>query len=324
MILQTKQLREFLKWASPIKRNDLIPVTDHVSISPGSITKTNLTISCTMDIDAKENVLIEEKTLAALLNATKEETIKITTGKNISLQAGDLKITHPLTPIEQFPSIHSLPESDPIELTEAIIDSLVVAKSFISEMENDGTFKYVHMQPKYIAATDRFKLYYESYDTLPSLVMHPDDIDLISKMDEPKLYYSEKYYSVKSGNVIYHFVKTEWVTPNFIQLKDRFNVEGTKFNIEKQDIVEFCNLANAVTDSKLAECVICSDGFGLNDTDKTIMKPMKFPDINFKFSSRTILPAVKSIPLSTFNCELIYGAIIIKEKNLLIGLMPQI
>lgn len=324
MILQTKQLREFLKWASPIKRNEQIPITDHVSILNGKISKTNLAISCVMSIDCNDSALIEERTLSALLNATKEETIKVTIGKVVSLQAGDIKVTHPVTPIETFPVIHSLPDSDPFQLTEEMIDSLVVSKSFISDLENDGTFKYVHMNPEYIAATDRFKLYYESYAGLPSIVFDPSDIDLIAKMLEPVLYDSEKYYSVQSGDIIYHFVKVEANTPNFGQLKERFNIDGIKFSIEKQLIVEFCNLANSVTDSKLAACVICSDGFGLNDTDKTIMKPFKFPDINFKFSSRTILPAIKSLPLPTFNCELIHGAIIIKENNLLIGLMPMV
>lgn len=278
-----------------------------------------------MLIDATEAVLIEERTLTALLNATNYDKIKVTIGKNVQLEAAGIKVTHPLSPVENFPAIHVLPDRKPFVFNQEITDSLAIAKSFVSDQLNDQTFRYVHMKPTYIAATDRFKLYYESFKKLPTLVFGVGDIDLVCKMTDPEIYDDDKFYAAVSGSVTYFFVKPESVTPNFDGLYTRFNEAATmKLKINKADLVEFCNLANAVSDSKLSTCVICKDGFGLNDAEKTIMKAASFPDIYFKFNARNILPAIKPLPIEVFECEVIHEAIIIKEDKLLIGLMPTV
>lgn len=310
MILQTQQLRDFLK-AANMKQNNIIPILDHIQIKDGYAYKSNLQTHVKYKIDADENMLINERDLRAILNTT-ADTITIANGYMI----GDTKIKMPYADPEHYPKMPEMPDDDGIGLTQDIMDALTIAKSFVSEQDIDGALQLVHMKDNWIAATDRFKLYHEAMQCkLPNVMLFREDIELISKLPDAKLYHDDNKIFVTSYGITYCFNKTEDITPKFEMIMAQYNDTDNPFIINRPDLISFCETVNSINDSRVTVCSLTKDGFSFVDADKPATMPATLPDIHFNFNARIVTQPLKALPFNELICNIVGQAIVIKDGN---------
>src|SRR5438477_596157 len=86
MILNVQQLKRFFSNASTIKTNKVMQILEYIKIDNDKIIKTNLTAYVVMEITPTgETLLIDEKTLSAIVKATTADTITVTVKNNKGL-----------------------------------------------------------------------------------------------------------------------------------------------------------------------------------------------------------------------------------------------
>lgn len=320
MTLLTSELRSFLKRTSYIKHSNILPVLDHLLIEPGRIIKSNLDTFCSMKITSDQSVLIEEKTLAAILTSTTDEYINIEIKDKVIIGNGKAKVSHPITDVQHYPKMPDLPDEKGFDLNQQMIDAITISGNFVSELETDNALQAVNIKDDFIAATDRYKLYYESFKTkFPNIIIQKEHVPLISQLIEPLVYCGDKRYYFVSDNITYSFAKTEDTTPDFKLLASRFNGEAEQFIINKQALIDFCNLVNSINDSRVAICKMTASGFELIDEDKPVSWPYELPGIDFKFNARTMAPALKQWPDSELRCKVVNNALVITDSDSLIA-----
>lgn len=323
MTIKTQLLRDFLKRTAGIKPALSIPLTDHILFKPGMIQRTNLEVSATLKAPSiTDTILVEEKSLSAVVNQTTAEEITINKdGKKIIISDG-MPMSHGVTQAELFPVITAMAGSE-ITLSQEIKDALAIASRFVSDNPNTGSWNYVHMKDNYIAGTDGSKMYYETFDhthfNLPNIVMDINDVNILNGLDECIMSDDDNHYFIRSEDYEFCFTKTEEKTPDFATLiKHRQNTEGISFTINRNQWISYCERANSIVSDKITLSSISSVGFDLISTEKSLHMDCQIPDIIFKFNARTILPAIKALSSEIFDCSLAGQALIIKENNSII------
>lgn len=297
MKLQTNQLRDFLRRSTGIQPSSTYPITDHILIQPGKISKTNVEVSCSMNIEGGETILVEEKTLAAVVNNTNNMEVTITDkGKKVTIDDAYMPLSHAVTDPTLYPQIPSLPESIPFLITPEISSSLSDALKFVSDNPNTGPWRYVNVCPDHIAATDGTRMYYDKVDSGLSLLLSDNMVKVISSLKECKLYDDERHFFIAADGIIFSFTKIEGNSPDFNSLINHFSSnKGESFIIEKSVFTDFCERVMAISSSVPALCEINNKGLKLINAEKDASYNIDLPDISFKFSPKVLLPAIRVI-----------------------------
>lgn len=315
MQLSTQKLKEFRAATANIKQNSLYPALAYLLIKGGKIYKSSMDTFCSMDIAAEETVMLEQKGLFAFLDYSKSETITINIGKSIELTDANKKRAElPLMDPDSFPV---MPVADPeavfSKLDKQHIDAMFISTNFASELDTATNLRFVHLKSNYISAFDMFKLYFEDFgQELPSMLLLPDEVKILSQFQEIEAASSGNNNFFKVGNFMFSFIKSEYSTPDLRALAEKFMQPGVNISIEKQELIDFCNYANTTGDSKELTCTMNEKGISMQDVNfgKTANVDMDFPgEFEFNFNSRTIIDALKVLPISFKDCTVIKSGI---------------
>lgn len=325
MQLQVHQLKTFLDKAANIAPSASMQFNDHILIEKGRACKTNLSSSCSVVIDGGEKMLLDQQTLSAAVKAAKGDTLTIKIGKQITISDGVFKMSQPVVDANLYPKMPEAPDGEGVELTQEILDALFICKSFTDDNENGGAFRMVHMKDHYIAATDKNKLYYESFDKkLPNVIFDVPAINMLNKIGVCTLSHDSQRYYFTSSEVTFSFAKTEDITPNFEGLIARTEGEGVSVDIDKREILSFCDLVNNTGTSKITMCDIDSTGYLFKDADKPVSWPAKPGNVSFRFNAKVFAPACKAMPLELSKSKIVLNMLVCKEGNATFAFVGQV
>lgn len=269
--LHTQQLRDFIKATSYIRPDKTFPMTSYYYLDKNRIVKTNIQTFCEMiiDCDVDKPVLIDQEKIRSVLASATTETIEVVIGKDIKFKFnGDKVATQTIFDPANFSSVPLLPQLESIEVDQAFIDALSIAKNFVSVNENMPHLNFVHVNKNYIAATDGFILYHEKFDGLkfPNILLSKDEISLLQQYSTTTLYNADNRYFFKTGDFTYSFAKTENKTPDFERVITMITGSDSSFVISKSEIQSFCELANSYTGSSIPSCTLTNEQLKFIDT----------------------------------------------------------
>lgn len=334
-ILKSSQLRDFIKATSYIRPDKTFPMTSYYYLDRNRIVKTNIVAFCEMVIgcDIDKPVLIDQQKLQSFLSASKDESFELSIKKELSFKDSKFTATQTIFDPANFPGVPLLPQLESVEIDQAFIDALSIAKNFVSVNENMPHLNYVHVNKNYIAATDGYILYHERFEgqKFPNILLSKDEISLLQQYSTATLYNADNRYFFKTGNFIYSFAKTENKTPDFDHVLTKISSGENSFTLDKQEIQSFCELANSYTGSSIPGCILTNEQLKFIDTSgEEIVWPVSLGnDFEFAFNSRYLLPALKALPVSELKCSMansVHKAIVIKDENFicsLMGFIPQ-
>lgn len=286
-----------------------------------------------IDFDVDKPVLIDQQKLQSFLSASKDETFELSIKKELSFKDSKFTATQTIFDPANFPAVPLLPQLESIEVGQAFIDALSIAKNFVSVNENMPHLNFVHVNKNYIAATDGFILYHERFDGLkfPNILLSKDEISLLQQYSTATLYNADNRYFFNTGDFTYSFAKTENKTPDFDHILTKISSGGNSFTLDKSEIQSFCELANSYTGSSIPSCTLTNEQLKFIDTTgEEIVWPVALGnDFEFAFNSRYLLPALKALPVSELKCSMAnstHKALVIKDENFicsLMGFIPQ-
>lgn len=307
----------------------MYPMTFYYYLDKNRIVKTNIQTFCEMiiDCDIDKPALIDQQKIQSFLTATKDEDIMLTISKELKFSDSKFSTTQSLFDPANFPAIPILPQLESIEIDQAFIDALSIAKNFVSVNENMPYLNYVHVNKNYVAATDGFILYFERFEnSFPNLLLSRDEISLLQQHSAATIYNADNRYFFSTGNFTYSFAKTENKTPDFDHVIKHISIEGPEFTLDKSVIQSFCELANSYTGSSIPSCVLTNEQIKFVDTTgEEIVWPVSLGnDFEFAFNSRYLLPALKALPVSELKCKMITAnqkALVIQDENFICSLM---
>lgn len=327
--LKVKDLQDFFKNTASIRPNGM-PLLSYIKYSNRSLSKTNLAIFCNMivDCDSDEEVLIDEKTLSTLVSKTNSKEININiVGNKVVLSDGKIHLNHQLEDSSLFPKIYTLPTTTGLPVSKQIIDTIRIARSFISSDESATNFQCVHVLNNCIAAFNFHLFYIKQFKwKFPHTVLMDEHCDIVTQFTSAIFFSSEHHYFYQFGPKLYFaFTKTEYNSPDINQRIEMLNkINEDVFILNKKDLVMFCELANELTPSKQTICSFSEDpqhGSILEINDKDYAKDGKvqiFVDgvlSPFSFNSKIVTTAFKSLPQDKLNCMISNKALVIKDED---------
>lgn len=315
--LNTNSLREFQKRASVIERNTLLPVLSNLKIEVDEVclvTKSSLNVVCCGQVvheGGKQSLLVDERILFSLLSTTSAEWLTIERdGKGLLLSDGKDKISLSTEPVENFPPNPEYDsEAESFMLEKKHIEAITIGRSYVVDSETSGTKQFVHMRGSLIFAIhDNFFYINNSFENLPDAMFTPEETAIIAQHEKLQMAQTERHLILFADDgYTFIFTKPEGSTLNAEGLLSRIVTPGKNFSILKDELVNFCNLANTVSESPVATCTMSQDGLfvKLQMNDKNYERNNHRLVVcegevgEFNFNSRLITSALKAIPYGT-------------------------
>lgn len=331
MKLQVSQLREFIKYISVIKNtnmsNDLLK---YIKVKKGLITKTNLSIYCSMQIDynEEEEILIDENILKMLLNKTNapEIEIKKLEDKTVIISDGSNFFDYITEDETLYPQLYETPNGKGSPVGKEIINTIKTARSFVSEDAAATNFRCVHFIDNFVLAITGNLFYIQQFKwKFPNVVLLDDYCDVITQFESCFFNQTSQHYFYDFGLVRYAFLKTEYPTPDVIGRYEMLkNLQANTFTIDKKELVDFCDMANGLTSTKEVYCSFEKDEklgsvFVRKDLDysKSCKKKIYVDGdlAKYAFNSRRSINAIKSLPQMHLKCKVASNTLIITSDN---------
>lgn len=372
--LKTFQLKDFRRITSFIPDEDeqKFPFLSYLLLKKsGQLVKTGLEMNAIAKVDLllpqgnlfkdvpadimTEDILIHEKTLEAIVDKTKSETITIEVEESETEENPSKVIVHDGRNYLDFQKmdirLFNLPpepiDGDQFQLDSTVLISAKIAKSFTGEGEEQGINRFVFVNKNYVAATNSFCLFVKQFDSkdFPKMVLTTTQVDILSQFETLLFSQNESYmfFSLPDKQLVYSFRKQEAEPFRFeviIQNAETQMKNGAKhFLIEKEELVEFLDIVDKTAKSKVRPVTfmkeektekkkkvldekgspIVEDILYLNDTsyNKGIKRKIAIAGeiAEFTFNSSSVTKAFKSLPQHRFDCYIAGTNLIIKEKD---------
>jgi hypothetical protein len=344
--LNTASLREFQKRASVIEKNTLLPVLSNVKIEISDgvclITKSSLNAICVGQVQHEgdnESVLVDEKTLFYLAGTTASEWIKIEKhGTSLVLSDEKDNINLPTEAVENFPPNPPYDQdAESFLLEKRHIDNIDIARSFVDNTETSGSKQFVHVRGNLIFAVHGAYFFInEGFENLPSAMFTTEETAIICQHEKLQMAQTERHHIFFADEgFTYIFIKPEGSTLNAEGLLSRIATPGKNISFLKEELVNFCNLANVVNDSPVATCSMNQDGLfmklQMNDksygkgNDRFVVCEGECDEFNF--NSRLIVGALKAVPHAALLAKTLQNNLIInteKEWYCFIGMQKTV
>lgn len=322
--LQTASLRDFQKQASQILSNTLLPILSNLKVDVTdvcTITKNAINAVCIGQVvheGEKQQLLIPEKILFAALNITTDEWITIDGGV---IKFGSDTIQFTDEDINTFPLSPVIPDQPQFLLTKEHIKSIGIASEYINVAQNAGSFSFVHLGGDAIFAFHPNYFYINSsFSGLPTTGFNKDEALVINSKDQIEFLDLPNHHIFFIPGYTYIFTKNEMASPKLAQIIERLKLPGKSFTCNKNELVNFLNLANTVSESEIAACTLNQDGlfakllmndhnYGRNN-ERTMTITGELDE--FTFNSRLIINALKSVPYEILNAKTNQNCLIIQ------------
>lgn len=331
--LNTSSLREFQKRASIIERNTLLPVLANLKFTVDDgvclATKSSVNAICIGDIKyegsgALKAFLLDERILFSLLGNTSAEMLEITLdGGTFVLSDGRDKIVLPVEPPDNFPADPEYEsEAESFEMNKKVIDAINIGRSFVVDSATAGSKQFVHMRGSFVFAVHDAGLYIdESFADLPLAMFTKEETAIITQHEKLKMAQTDRHHIFfAEDGFTFIFTKSEGNTLNAEGLLSRIKLPGKNIAFLKEEILNFCNLANTVSESPVATCTMSQEGIflRLQMNDKSYGRGNHRLVVcegecdEFNFNSRLLAPLFKAIPYEGIKAKTL-------QNNLILG-----
>ncbi len=315
--LSIARLQDFQKRTQYIQRHTTLPMLSylklHVENGNFHLTKNNLAAICVMVVGENAppdtpTLLLDDRILFSYLSAAAAKQITITwTDKEIQLTDGKQPVTFQRQDPTDFPRTPEFNEAtNEYKMPTELLATLAVAKNFVNDSETAGNQKFIHLRGEYVFAmsTNCFFLC-NRFKDLPELRLDKQQADILSGLQEVEFGSIGNHYFFLAGDSIFIFTKQEGQSPAAISnIHERLRLPGKEFQIMRDELTSFCNVANMVSEGPLVPCSmvpagpVCSlrmvDASFNRGTSRDVMVTGTFDQFNF--DSRLFQTPMKAIP----------------------------
>lgn len=331
--LKSESIRNFIKRVQFIQRNELLPILanlllSHSEASGWQLTKNNLNAVCTGPVEGEGKpgvVLLDERIFFSFVAATKSETLTIQVAEGKVLISDEhTKIDLPVEDVANYPvSPTYLPDAVVTQLTEQHLRAIAIASHFTSPGETAGNFQFVHTGAAGVFGFHNNFFYINTaFQELPELILRSDECEVLAGMEQVGFLDSGNHHIFFNSGYTYIFTKSEGKQLNITGVVDRLKLPGKPAVLGRDALVDFCAIANLVSETPLATCLIEPQVAGvmrvsLRDANYNrgvdrVLPCEGEPDI-FAFNSRLLAPVLRVIPYEQLeaktnqNCFIVSG-----------------
>jgi hypothetical protein len=213
------------------------------------------------DIDAEfkkeQTFMIEAKPLFGFIKFSRASHVKITSDdKNVKLDDGERKISCQTTK-DLYPTIDDNSNSPKFEISPSVKEALGIAKSH-TLASNEKVMRpwtsFVHIrkiQDKYwIIGTRQEVTYFKGFkETLPEISLEPETISALFDLKQFTYSSVERYDYFELPGTLYGFIKPETKCSEQVDKVLQNFKSDNSFEVKKSNIVDFCEMVNAVNDT---------------------------------------------------------------------------
>lgn len=246
MIVNTSDLKTFLKAASVIDSGSILPVHSFVLLSNGLMMKVNNSQFVKFTSDFKGECLVDEKLLNTFVNHSKSETITLKiSGKSITISDGLRSVKGPTDDVANF-HIPVTTAGESILFDEQTLKAIGQASKFVQDIDELlPVKKHVFIGNNCIIGTNgQIGFKYFSELNLPSVVLSKGEAKLMGSMSNCEFSYTPHWHFFKDGSVVYGWIKSE---ANFVDLRTVFKESIPDFTLSRSELLAFLDHAVSST-----------------------------------------------------------------------------
>jgi len=349
IILSVEQLRDYQRRTMYIQKNTTLPALGYLKLEYRNgkhyMTKSNLRCVCVALIQSRcelpehETLLLDDRIFSSFINLTKSQDVTVTwDDTQITLNDGRNKIKFAKQNPMDFPTTPSFAGAQVnFTLTKKHLDAIAVAKNFVLNSESGGNYKFIHVGGNFIGAfhTNYFYINHQ-FANLPTIRLDNEMADVVTGIEELKFAHKDNHYFFLATNIIYIFTMQEGSSIDVAKVYDKVLTPSEKlFTIDKEELIEFCNMANMVTESAMADCSFLPTNNAHVDLklidasyNREAHKPMDIKGAmdQFNFDSKLLAGPMKSIPYDNWKCKTTHNNLIVTgddEFFVFMGLAPK-
>ncbi len=348
--LSVEQLRDYQRRTMYIQKNTTLPSLAYLKLERRNnkhyITKSNLRCTCvalvnsTCALAEHETLLLDDRIFMSFINLTKSQDVIISWDESqIKLSDGRNNVKFAKQNPTDFPKTPSFAGAQAnFTFNKKHLDAISIAKNFVLNTESGGNYKFVHVGDNFISAFHTNYFYINNqFQNLPVIRIDAEMAEVITGIEELKFAHKDNHYFFLATNMIYIFTMQEGNSPNVKSVFDRFAGVSTEknFTLNKEDVLEFCNMSNMVTEAGMADCSFYPDTtkVDLKLVDSSYNREVhKSLDLKgsmdqFNFDSKLLIGPMKSIPYDVWKCKTVQNNFMITGENEyfnFMGLAPKV
>lgn len=250
--IKTSELREFIRRTGGIKTGNVLPILSYWKLccsgNEGIITKTNLNAHCAHSVDVEcqgdYSILLDERMIVALVKSTKSDMLLITLEESrIIISDGRSEMTFSRLDAELFPSFPDSTGAESYEITSEVLYAIKAAVIIPSqEVNNQFSYCYVTKEGDVFSTNCGQVFYRKKFEqVLPTLTLSFEAGSIVTMFENARCSTVGNYDFFDCGKTTYGFAKTEYSPPPFQSILNKCQFEEY-FEIEKEDILNFCDL----------------------------------------------------------------------------------
>ena len=307
IIFKIENLKEFQKRTQFIKSNDAFPALAYIKLecreSKYYLTKNNLKCVCEYMIAAEgecPDLLLDDKKFSAFISKAKSDLVKVKwDDEKIYLSDGKQLGEMPRQSVENFPKTPDYSQAkSSFTLKKEHLEVIAIAKQYVTNTDTAGNFKFIHIGGEFISAFHTMYFYVcNKFTDLPNMIIDSEIADVITAGEQFEVGISDNKYFFLAGNVVYIFTQQEGKTPNIKNsVWNKLLKTGKDFQFAKENIVDFCELANVFSNSELVYGSLYKQG-------DYLMMSMK--DNNWKTGNNKVSPVVGDLDKISFDCRMV-------------------
>lgn len=328
-------LKDFQKRTQYIKPNTTLPSLAYIKLEYREgkhfLIKNNLRCVCVSLINGIgecPDLLLDEKIFFGFISRAKGDTITIhwDDKKGVFITDGKMWANFHREKPEDFPKTPDYSQAKSTFIfTREHLDAIAIAKNFILDTDTAGNFRFIHTGGEFIAALHTGYFYVNNkFKDLPVMLIDSEIASIITAGIQFEVAIQDNHYFFQYGSVVYIFTRYEGNSPNIkAVIWDKLQTPGKDFQFAKENIIDFCDLSNIVTESELAHCSMYKENAILKlimrDADKNRAAVRDVPmtgDLDkFSFDSRSIVNSLRSIPYESFKSKTTNNCWIISEPT---------
>lgn len=260
MNIKVSDLKKFQKLTAHIECNRILPASDCIRFGGGAIVKNvNSAFVSYACNDSTVDVLVDERSLNSLLNATASDFINISVKETkIILSDGRDKIPVGIVPLKDFGELPE-PESKKLEITPEFLSILGQASEACAEMKAETSlYMFVHVGNKMMASGNGFMGVCFPIDEDYKMVIEKEVAKLVSRQQIYGWAESKGHYFFYGHDVFFGFSKQQIGFSNMGSMI-RGGEERT-FSISSADVLSFNSLALSLSFTKELTVVTMAPG----------------------------------------------------------------
>lgn len=265
--ISTKEIKRFKSAADLIPENHLLPVYSYIKLvvdkDRSYFVKHSGERFLVFDVDATcdkpQTLMIETKPFFGFIGCTKSDFISISlSGKKIKIDDGQEPVSFQTTN-DLFPTIHEKDGDKSIEISEEARAAIVTARSHArssSEINPTDWMCYIHMKKMnekfYVVSTKTELTYFNGFEEeLPEISISQSVVSVLSSGSNFTYSSAKNYDYFETIGVLYGFLKAEIRCPKEVEYVLKNMKSESYFEVERQPIVDFCNLVLAINNSSV-------------------------------------------------------------------------